>query len=363
MQRLRFLPCLALSLAGCAATPAAEAPPIPGAVRVDHLILPGEERFAELWQLTSGGLNAEAYFSPDGTRLVYQRKGPGEDCDSIWITPDGPGAHRRVSSGEGATTCAYFLPDGRQVLYASTHGASPDCPPRPPRGQGEEYVWPVHPTFDIYVQDLEGGAPRRILGGPGYDAEATVSPLGDRLVFTSSRSGDLELWTADLSGGDLFQVTDRIGYAGGAFFSHDGQWLVFRATSWTPGAEAAEQERYLELLSEWKVRPSAMEVEIVRADGSDRRQVTRLGGANWAPYFFPDDTRILFASNHHSLEGGGRRFNLFAIDVDGSNLEQVSFEEAFASFPMFSPDGKWLVFGSTRGPARGEINLFLARWR
>lgn len=338
------------------------APPIPGAQRVDHLILPGEERFAELWQLTFSGENAEAYFSPDGKRLVYQRRAMDEVCDAIWVTPEAAGEHRRVSSGKGATTCAYFLPDGARVLYASTHAASPECPPKPDRSEG--YVWAIYPSYDIYVQDLVGGEPRRILGGEGYDAEATVSPKGDRLVFTSTRSGDLELWTANLEGSELFQVTDSVGYDGGAFFSHDGEWLVFRSTAWTEGQEEAEQAAYRELLGRWKVRPSRMEIHVVRTDGSERRQVTRLGGANWAPYFFPDDSRILFASNHHTLASGGRRFNLFAVDADGQNLEQVTFEETFDSFPMFSPDGRWLVFGSNRGgKAQGETNLFLARWR
>lgn len=337
-------------------------PPFAGAVRVDHLILPGETRFEELWQLTFSGENAEAYFSPDGKRLVYQRRSMDEVCDAIWVTPEGAGEHRRVSSGQGATTCAYFLPDGKRVLYASTHAASPDCPPKPDRSEG--YVWALYPTYDIYVQDLAGGAPRRILGGEGYDAEATVSPKGGRLVFTSTRSGDLELWTANLEGGELFQVTDAVGYDGGAFFSHDGERLVFRSTAWTEGQEDAEQAAYRDLLGRWKVRPSRMEIHVVRTDGSERKQVTRLGGANWAPYFFPDDSRILFASNHHTLASGGRRFNLFAVDVDGGNLEQVTFEETFDSFPMFSPDGRWLVFGSNRGgKVQGETNLFLARWR
>ena len=362
IQRLSLV--LLAALAGCTTSRPADAPPspIPGAKPVDHLIRPGEKHFAHLWQLTFGGENAEAYFSPDGTQLVYQRRGVDEDCDSIWVTPETRGEHRRISNGKGATTCSYFLPSGREIVYASTHAASPDCPPKPDFSEG--YVWAIHPTFDIYAQDLVGGEPRLLIGGHGYDAEATVSPRGDRLVFTSTRSGDLELWTSDIEGGDIRQVTDAIGYDGGAFFSHDGEWLVFRTTAWTPGQEEAEQATYLELLRQWKIRPHSMEIHVVRPDGSDRRQVTRLGGANWAPYFFPDDQRILFSTNHHAQDDGPMNFDLFAIGVDGTGLERITHDESFDSFPMFSPDGRHLVFASNRGGSRpGETNLFLARWR
>jgi TolB protein len=340
--------------------------PIAGAVGADHLILPGERHFAHLWRLTFGGENAEAYWSPSSDRLVLQRRWDGVDCDRIFVTePTSFGADswplRQVSSGRGTTTCAYFLPDERRVLYGSTQAVHETCPPKPDMSQG--YGWAIYPEFDIYVQDLQTGSERVLVGGPGYDTEATVSPVGDRIVFTSTRSGDLELWTCDLEGGDLHQVTDAVGYDGGAFFSHDGEWLIFRSTAFDESNLEAEHTRYRDLLARNLVRPHSMEIQLCRADGSERRQVTHLGKANWAPYFFPDDSRIVFCTNHHAGDEA-MKFNLFAVDLDGGNLEQITFSDRFDSFPMFSPDGRYLVFASNRDGAKpGDTNLFIAEWK
>lgn len=347
------------------AAPASPAP-LAGGTPVDALIEPDESHFAHLWKLTSGVENAaEGYWSFAGDRLSYQATPDGERCDQIYVTAEagsGSPSPTRISNGRGVTTCSHFLPGDREVLYASTHAFQADCPPRTDMSQG--YVWPVHPEYDIYVHDLASGRERALTSEWGYDAEATVSPQADRIVFTSSRSGDLELWTCDPGGGHLTQVTHTLGYDGGAFFSHDGSWLVFRATVFTPGKEAAESATYEQLLSEWKVRPQAMDIMLIRPDGSERRRVTNLGQASFAPYFFPDDKRIIFASNHHDKRKPAREFDLFAVDVDGQSLEQITTYEGFDSFPMFSPDGRWLVFASNRGGSKpGETNLFVAEWR
>lgn len=372
MKRLTAtLVCL---LAACTApkddSPAHAAPALPspllGTTRADDLIQPGERHFAHLWKLTKGVENAaEGYWSFAGDRLSYQATPNGSACDAIYLTPpaiSGADAPIRISNGLGVTTCSYFLPGDQVVLYASTHAFSADCPPRVDMSQG--YVWAVHPEYDIYLHDLATGRERAFTSAWGYDAEATVSPLGDRIVFTSSRSGDLELWTCDLDGGHLQQVTHALGYDGGAFFSHDGKWLVFRATGFTPGKEAEEGATYRKLLSEWKVRPQTMDITLIRPDGSDRRRVTNLGQASFAPYFFPDDQRIIFASNHHDKRKPAREFDLFAVDLDGKNLEKITTYEGFDSFPMFSPDGRWLAFASNRGGSKpGETNLFVAQWQ
>jgi hypothetical protein len=347
-------------LSACAATPA---PPIPGAANADHLIREGESHFAHLWQFTDGGQNAEAYWSFAGDRLTWQARQDSKTertCDAIFVT-DASGAVSQVSSGRGVTTCAYFLPGDREVLYASTHAEHAVCPHRP--GHENGYVWPLHPEFDIYIQDLETGAERPLVTGPGYDAEATVSPAGDRVVFTSTRSGDIELWTCDLDGGALHQVTDTVGYDGGAFFSHDGSKLVYRSTEFTPGDEQ-EVADYRETLARNEVRPGQMEIYVIDADGKNKQQVTRLGEANFAPYFHPSDEKILFSSNHTWSGTGAINFDLYLIDLDGENLERVTFEESFDSFPMFSHDGRHLAFASNRGNKKaGETNVFIAEWR
>lgn len=342
-------------------------PPVPGAVLVNELIEEGESHFKNLWQVTFEGQNAEAYWSFADDRLSLQISGGDIECDRIFVTGR-DGYLRQVSDGRGVTTCAFFMPGDKEVLYASTQSAHVGCPERE-RSRSGEYTWPLWPDYDIYVSDLASTDERMIVGGYGYDAEATVSPRGDRIVYTSTRSGDLELWTCDMDGSNPFQVTDDLGYDGGAFFSHDGRDLVFRATAWTPGSEAEEQESYREDLLAWKVRPNKMEIFTIGADGKNRQQITTLGGANFAPYFTPDDQRVIFSSNHHNSKGKvGLNFDLFMVDRDGGNLEQVTtFDGApgkqFDAFPMFSHDGRYLAFSSNRGPGpKGDTNVFVAEW-
>lgn len=348
---------------------ASSGPPSPlfGGEPADHLIHAGETHFEHLWMLTTDGENAEAYWSPDGSQLSFQRRAPaqGVECDRIYVTT--PGAPSvQVSNGRGVTTCAYFMPDGKSVIYASTHGAMDACPPPldPAEFKKLGYFWRVFPEYDLWVQDLAGGEPRRLTDTAGYDAEATVSPKGDRIVFTSVRSGDLELWTCDLDGGNLKQVTNTPGYDGGAFFSHDGTKLVFRAQAFTPGKEAEEQAFHHGLLMEGKVNPTRMELVICDVDGSNRRTLGPLGGASFAPFFYPDDSKVIFSTNHHDPNPAKREFDLFAIDLATGALEQITTHPGFESFPMFSPDGEYLVFSSNRGQKKpGETNLFLAKWK
>lgn len=327
----------------------------------DSLILPGEKHFRNMRQLTFKGDNAEAYWSFNGKKLIFQATNPDWQalCDQIFVMDvDGRTQPQRISLGRGRTTCAYFLPGDSLVLYASTHQYHGQCPSVPERKPGAPYLWKLYPEYDIYVADLQGNIRYKLTDRFGYDAEATVSPKGDRIVFTSDRSGDLELWTCKLDGSDLKQITNELGYDGGAFFSPDGEYIVFRASR--PRTEE-EVRTYHHYLSQGLVAPTQMEIFVCRADGSEVRQVTRLGKANWAPFFHPSGRKIIFSSNHHSEHGF--KFNLFMINLDGSGLEQISFDRTFDAFPMFSPDGRYISFSSNRNNGgTHDTNVFVAEW-
>ena len=329
---------------------------------VDSLRYPEERHIKNIRQLTFGGDNAEAYFSFNGRYLVFQSTNASWEtaCDQIFYMPlKGTEGSKppMLSTGKGRTTCAYFLPGDKEVLYASTHHAGEECPEAPRLVDGK-YVWPIFSTFDIFTANLKGEVTGQLTNAEGYDAEATLSPDGKRIVFTSDRTGDLELYTMNVDGSDVKQVTFDLGYDGGAFFSPDGKQLVFRASR--PKTEE-EISTYKGLLAKGLVQPTNMEIFVCNVDGSNLRQVTNLGKANWAPYFHPDGKRILFTSNHHSP--GGRQFNLFIINMDGTGLKQLTYDSVFDAFPMFSRDGKQLVFASNRnnGGTR-DTNVFIADW-
>jgi len=324
-----------------------------------------ETHFATLKQLTFGGDNAEAYFSFNSEMIVFQSNNPAWslECDQISYTPlDGADMGntmpQMISTGLGRTTCSFFMPGDTTILYASTHLGGDDCPPVPePRADGK-YVWPIYKDYDIFVADLQGNIIDTLTNREGYDAEATVSPRGDKIVFTSDRSGDLELYTMDIDGSNVKQITHDLGYDGGAFFSPDGSKLVFRASRLET---VEEQEEYKQLLGEGLVMPTNMEIFVCDVDGSNLTQVTHLGKANWAPFFHPSGEKILFSSNHHSERGF--QFNIFMINLDGTGLKQITFDNTFDSFPMFSYDGKKLAFSSNRNNGgTHDTNIFIADW-
>jgi len=315
-----------------------------------------EAHLSNVRQLTDGGENAEAYFSFDGADLIFQSTRDSSQCDQIYaMKVDGSGL-RRVSNGEGRTTCSFFYPGKRRVLYASTHLGGNACPPKPDFSRG--YVWPVYDSYDIFSADADGSDLKRLTATPGYDAEATINREG-RIVFTSVRDGDMEIYSMDGDGSDVRRLTNRPGPDGGPFFSADGRRIVFRGRPLSPGPELTD---YMSLLRNGLWRPTSLEIFVMNADGSNPRQVTNLGGANFAPFFTPDGTRIIFASNHHNPRG--RDFELYLINTDGSGLERVTLNPTFDGFPMFSPDGKHLVFASNRqAKVEGSTNVFMADWQ
>ena len=346
-----FAACAGRQPATGAATGAATA-----ARSTDTLHYPGERHLANIRQLTFEGNNAEAYFSSDGRMLVFQRQeDASRGCDQQYVIGvDGTGL-RRVSNGQGRTTCGYFFDRDRRILYSSSHEHSADCPVPPDHSLG--YVWPLG-HFEIYSQRLDGSDVRKLTSNGAYNAEATVSPDGRRVIFTSTRDGDIDLYTMNTDGSEVRRVTDRVGYDGGAFFSPDGRSIVWRAQYPETAADTADYRR---LLGQRLVRPSRLELWVADSDGGNARRITSLGGANFAPFFHPDGKRIIFASNHETPRG--RNFDLYLIGVDGSGLEKVTQSPEFDGFPMFSSNGKLVVWASNRGAARaGDTNIFLADW-
>jgi TolB protein len=324
-----------------------------------------EVHFSNIRQLTFGADNAEAYWSYDGKYLVFQRTAPKEGlpCDQIFIgkipKAGEPFTYKMVSTGKGRTTCGFFTKDNKHIIYASTHEAADSCPPVPDRSKyGNKYIWPVYSGYDIYMADLDGKIVKKLTNTPGYDAEATLSPDGKKMLFTSLRNGDLDLYIMDLASGSVKQITNTLGYDGGAWFSADGKQIVWRASRPTTEAEVKE---YKDLLKEGLVAPIQMEVFIANADGSNARQITSLGQANWAPNFLPDG-RIIFCSNHEYKRGFP--FNMYIMNADGSSIEKISRDKGFDAFPMFSPDGKHIAFCSNRNNGgTHDTNVFVADWK
>ena len=322
-----------------------------------QLAMPEERHLRNVRQVTFGGSNAEAYFSADGKRLIFQSTRDNLQCDQIFIMNADGTDQKMVSTGKGRTTCSYIFPHNDRILYSSTHLASAECPPRPDYSKG--YVWAVYPGFDIFTAKLDGSDLKQLTATPGYDAEATISEDGKKIVFTSMRNGDLDIYSMDADGKHVKQLTHELGYDGGPFFSKDRKWIVYRAYHPKTEQEIAE---YKELLAQNTIRPTTLEIWIMKADGSGKRQLTNLNAASFAPSFFPDGKRIIFATNVGSTGGMGN-FELYTINVDGTGLERITYYDGFDGFPMFSPDGKQLVWISHRnGKAPRETNVFVADW-
>jgi TolB protein len=319
---------------------------------------PKEVHLRNIRQLTSGGENAEAYLSMDNKRITFQSTRAPYKCDQIFtMNLDGSNV-KLVSTGMGRTTCSYFTPDGKRIIYASTHLGSPDCPP--PADRSEGYVWPIYRTFDIFSVNTDGTDLKRLTNADGYDAEGTVSPDGKKIVFTSARDGDLDIYDMNIDGTQVRRLTNELGYDGGPWHSQDGQWIVWRASRPKTPDEVA---KYKDLFAKNLVMPVKLEIMLMKADGTQKRQLTSNGAANFAPYFHPNGRQIIFASNVNNPNPRSPNFDLYLINRDGTGLEQITFDEGFDGFPMFTNDGKKLVWGSNRhGVTPENTNVFIADW-
>lgn len=314
----------------------------------------GEKHFKNIKMLTKTGENAEAYFSFDGKRLVFQSTIDSMKCDQIFSMNIDGTDRKLVSTGKGRTTCSFYYPDGKKILYASTHQSNPECPPPPDRSKG--YVWKLYNSFDIFLSD--GDSLKQLTNTPGYDAEATISPKGDKIVFTSLRDGDPEIYTMNLDGSEQTRLTFEKGYDGGPFFSPDGSKIVFRASRPVTQEQIAD---YNDLVENGYVRPTALEIFVMDADGKNMKQITNLDKASFAPFFYLSGKKIIFSSNYNG--DNPRDFNLFMINTDGTGLERITFNPSFDGFPMFSPDDKYIVFASNRFNSKDtDTNIFIAEW-
>ena len=332
----------------------------------DSVLFAGESHFKNIIQLTSGGDNAEAYWSFDSKRASFQRTNPKEgiNCDQIFmgLVPTNNTesfTYKLISGNKGRTTCSFFTKDGAHIIYASTKNGADDCPPAVDRAKyGNRYIWPLYASYDIFIADTNGKNEQQITNSEGYDAEATLSSDGQKMIYCSVKDGDLDLYVMDLKTKKEIRITNTLGYDGGAWFSPDGKKIVWRASR---PSTPTEVEEYKALLKEGMVAPTKMEVWIANADGTDAKQITHLGQANWAPNFTPDGKHIIFCSNHEYKRGFP--FNMYLIDLEGNHLEKISRDKGFDAFPMFSPDGKRILFSSNRnnGGTR-DTNLFVADW-
>lgn len=315
-----------------------------------------EKHLKNIKQLTFGGENAEAYFSHDGKNLIFQTTRDNYLCDQIFTMSSKGKKLKLVSTGKGRCTCSFFSPDGKSIIFASTHLASDSCPPKPDYSMG--YVWPLYKSYEVFRAKPDGSDLRRLTNSDGYDAECVFSPDGKKILFTSDRDGDLELYEMDADGKNVKRLTNSPGYDGGSFYSADGKLICFRAQVLTDSAQLAD---YQNLLRQGLIRPSKLEIFVMNADGTGRKQLTSNGAANFCPFFTPDGKKIIFSSNMQDPKG--RNFELYLINVDGTGLEQITFNDVFDGFPMFSADGKKLVFASNRNEkVKGETNIFIADW-
>jgi Tol biopolymer transport system component len=325
-----------------------------------------EHHMKNVTQLTHDGDNGEAYFSWDGKKLIFQsnRADHGREygCDKIWTMNIDGSDLRMVSPSHGAHTCSFFCPDEKRIVFASTSHLAGDCPPKGQLTAG--YVWPLYP-YDIFSMNLDGTDLRRLTDNPKYDAEPVVSPDGKQIVFGSQREGDFDIYLMNIDGSGVRRLTDRVGYDGGPWFSPDGKKIVWRA--WYPETEE-EKALWKDCMENNYIVAVPLDIWVMDADGSNKRRLLHNGATNWAPSWHPDGKRIIFSSNmddwHADIGKFGHNFELYLINIDGAGLERITFNTVFDSFPMFSPDGKKIVFGSNRNSQNPhETDIFIADWK
>ena len=332
---------------GCAMARAAEPPAPPKLSPVEALHL------ANVRQVTQGLPRAgEGYFSPDGKSIVYQAYPIGYPFYQIYLQNLDAGEPRLVSTGRGRTTCSYFSPDGKTILFASSHTdpaieeTEYKAREEAAKGGRRRYQWDFDPHMDLYTIGLDGRGLQRLSDAPGYDAEGSYSSDGKQIVFTSSRDGDPDIYVMDADGSHVRQITNTPGYDGGPFFSPDNKWIIFRSDR--------QKEHMLQIFA-------------ISVDGKTEVQLTdNLEHVNWCPYFHPSGKYFIWAGADYS--SGRGTFHLFTMDLSypegklaGGKVTQITDGDKTDILPVFSPDGKKLMWTSTR-TVENSSQLFIADW-
>jgi len=338
-----------------------------GCVATGTTTKPGAQTFVDrhmrnVTQLTFDGDNGEAYFSRDAKKLIFQSSRNGYACDKIWTMNIDGSDKRMVSPDHGAHTCSFFFPDGR-IIFASTSSLPGDCPRKPEMSKGARYVWPLY-AYDIFTANADGTGLTKLSDNPQYDAEPVVSSDGRQIVFGAQREGNFDVYVMNADGTNVRRLTDRTGYNGGPWFSPDGKMIVWRA--WYPETEQ-ERAQWKERMEKNYILAFPLDLWVMDADGSNKRLILKNGATNFAPSWHPDGKRIIFSSNRddwrEDIKQYGHNFELYLINLDGTGLERLTYNTTFDSFPMFSPDGKKLVWASNRNPSKPrETDIFIADW-
>ncbi|MGE5238912.1 MAG: hypothetical protein ACM3ON_08930 [Chloroflexota bacterium] len=322
-----------------------------------------EVHMKNITQLTFDGDNGEAYFSRDGRKLIFQSNRGGYGCDKIWVMNTDGSDKVMVSPDHGAHTCSFFFPDGKRIVFSSTSHLPGECPPKPAASSGSHYIWPLYP-YDIFAAQADGSGLKRITDNPKYDAEPVISHDGTQIVFGSQREGDFDIYVMNSDGSNVRRLTDRVGYDGGPWFSPDGSRIVWRA--WYPETEE-DKAKWRDCMENDYILPFPLDLWVMGADGSNKKRVLHNGATNFAPSWHPDGKRIVFSSNmddwRDDIKKFGHNFELYIINADGTGLERLTYNNVFDSFPMFSHDGKKIVFASNRNPEKPRAtDIFIADW-
>src|SRR5262249_29350246 len=301
-------------------------------------------------QLTKDFVRAgEGYFAPDMKQIIFQaeEKDTGNPFYQIFVMDLDSGTYRRVSPGVGKTTCSYFRPDGKKIIFASSH-LDPDAKKKQAeeyrlreeeKGKRRPYRWDFDPAMDIFEANPDGTDLKRLTDADGYDAEGSYSPDGKQIVFCSNRDGNLELYVMDADGKNVRQLTHAPKcYNGGPFFLPDGKRVIFRSD---------------------RKKKDYLQIYVINADGSGERALTDTEGVNWGPYWHKDGKHIVYAAADHSNPTARPNYDLWWMNVDSGKKTRLTFAPGADVLPVFSPDGSKLMWTSTRD-GRQPAQLYIA---